>query len=131
LVRLLLILLALAVLTGPASADPHTDYLLYCRGCHLHNGEAVPDANVPSLHELAPLLKSAAGREYIVRVPGVSQTPMSDERLAGVLNWVVTEFNANALAEGFKRYSAAEVNVARRKVLADPLKARNDILGSP
>lgn len=125
------ILLAAAFLgaAGSATADPHADYLLYCRGCHLHTGDAVPDANVPSLHELAPLLESGEGREYIVRVPGVSQTPMSDERLAAVLNWVVETFNSDKLPADHKPYTAREVARARQKVLTDPLKTRAEILG--
>ena len=110
-------------------ADPHTDYLLYCRGCHLHTGEAIPDASIPSLQELVPLLASADGREYLVRVPGVSQANLSDARLAAVLNWVLTEFNADTLPADFEAYSAEEVGEARDKVLVDPLKTREEILG--
>ena len=113
----LALLAALLLVAGTATSDPKTDYLLYCRGCHLANGKSVPP-EVPSLHELGPLLKSEAGREYIIRVPGVSQTPMSNERLAAVLNWVVSEFNE--APQNFQPYSAAEVSTARVKVLADP-----------
>lgn len=113
----LALLAALLLVADSATSDPKTDYLLYCRGCHLANGESVPP-EVPSLHELGQLLKSEAGREYIVRVPGVSQTPMSNERLAAVLNWVVSEFNE--APRNFRPYSAAEVGAARAKVLADP-----------
>ena len=126
---LLAILLAASSATAEGLTDPHADYLLYCRGCHLHTGDAVPDANVPSLHELAPLLQTAKGREYIVRVPGVSQTPMSDERLAAVLNWVMTEFNDDTLPADHKPYTPEEVGRARQKALTDPLKTRAEILG--
>ena len=130
--RRLVLAIGLAVgliaIVETASADPHADYLLYCRGCHLHTGDAVPDANVPSLHELGPLLETKAGREYIVRVPGVSQTPMSDARLAAVLNWVVTNFNDDSQTAEFKPYTAEEVGSARQKVLTDPLKTRAEIL---
>ena len=98
--RVLLLLAAIFGLTEFANADPQTDYLLYCRGCHLANGKSVPP-DVPSLHNLGPLLKTAAGREYIVRVPGVSQTPMSDKRLAAVLNWVVASFNADQVPDDY------------------------------
>jgi len=113
---------------GSAVADPHTDYLLYCRGCHLANGNGVPQANVPTLHALGPLLASAEGREYIVRVPGVSQTPMDDATLAAVLNWVLTEFNGDNLPADFVPYTADEVGRARAKVLVDPLRSRAQIL---
>ena len=115
--------------SAAAADDPHADYLLYCRGCHLHTGDAVPAANVPSLKALGPLLESDEGREYIIRVPGVSQTPMSDRQVAAVLNWVAANFNADSLPAHFKPFTAEEVGKARKKVLPDPLKAREQILG--
>ena len=124
-------LIAAAMLIAAASqavADPHTDYLLYCRGCHLPTGDAVPAANIPSLHELAPLLESQKGRNYMVRVPGVAQSGMDDVRLAAVLNWILSNFNSDSLPNGFEPFTAEEVGMARSKVLADPLKAREEIL---
>lgn len=124
----LVLLAALFIAAETGRADPGTDYLLYCRGCHLADGRSVPP-EVPSLHELARLLESDTGREYIIRVPGVSQTPMSDERLAAVLNWVVSEFNSTSVPEDFRPFSAAEVGEARKKVLPDPKGYRAELLG--
>lgn len=111
-----------------ATADPRTDYLLYCRGCHLINGDGVPP-DVPSLHdEPGRLLSIPGGREYIVRVPGVSQTAMTDEELAAVLNWVLAEFNADTVPGDFQPYTAKEVGAARAKLLIDPLKYRASLM---
>ena len=63
-------------------------------------------------------------RGYLVRIPGASQAPLSDEDLADVVNWVLEEFNSETLPENFQRLSTAEVSAARRNVLADPLKYR-------
>ena len=124
----LALLAVILIAAESARSGPQADYLLYCRGCHLANGKSTPP-EVPSLHELGPLLKSGRGREYIIRVPGVSQTPMSDERLAAVLNWVVSEFNADSLPDGFKPFTADEVGKARVNVLPDPKGYRAKILG--
>jgi hypothetical protein len=124
------LLAVLLAVTDTGLADPKTDYLLYCRGCHLRNGEAVPSANVPSLHGLGPLLASKAGRDYIIRVPGVTQNAMNDERLAAVLNWVLQEFNGRSLPDDFRPYTAAEVGEARARVLLDPGSYRAKILGA-
>ena len=113
---------------GYASADPKTDYLLYCRGCHLANGESVPP-DVPTLvDEIGRIVSVPGGREYIIRVPGVSQTAMNDEQLAAVLNWVLAEFNAETLPDNFPPYTAEEVGEARVKLLIDPLKYRASLL---
>lgn len=128
--RILALAAALCIAgTANADKDPHADYLLYCRGCHLHTGDAVPAANVPSLHELVPLIATQAGRDYLVRVPGVAQTPMTDEQVAEVLNWVLKNFNAETLPADFRPYTAEEVAAVRGKVLPNPLKAREEILG--
>jgi len=124
----ILTVVALIATAEQCFSDPHTDYLLYCRGCHLHTGDPVPDANIPSLRELAPLLESTEGREYLIRVPGVSQADMSDAQVAAVLNWVLTEFNADTLQDGFEPFTEDEVSQARSKVLVDPLAARRAIL---
>ena len=127
--RRVLLLAALLATADFAVADAHTDYLLYCLGCHLANGTGVPP-DVPTLvNELGRLLVTPAGREYLVRVPGVSQTPMNDVRLAAVLNWVMTEFNSDTLPADFRPYTAPEVGEARARVLIDPLVARAAILG--
>lgn len=127
--RLQPLLVALLICaTGQASADPRTDYLLYCRGCHLISGEGVPP-DVPTLiDEIGKIVSIPGGREYIVRVPGVSQSAITDEELAAVLNWVLAELNADTVPDGFEPYTAREVGIARAKLLIDPLKYRASLL---
>jgi mono/diheme cytochrome c family protein len=100
------------------------NYLLACRGCHLADGSGVPP-EVPSLRNtLGPLAATAEGRDYLVRVPAVLQSRLSDARLAEVLNWVLTEFNADTLPGDFKPLTASEVAAARKQILADPIGYR-------
>ena len=118
---------ATLLLALPAAADPHTDYLLHCSGCHRADGSGLPP-DVPSLAgNLGRIVATAAGREYVVRVPGASQTPLSDGELAAVINWVLVQFNADTLPPGFKPLREAEVSKARgRGVLPDPHKFRRE-----
>jgi len=114
----------LLVLTLSARADPEKNYLLHCSGCHLPNGIGDPP-NAPTLRDtIGKIVATPEGRDYIIRVPGSSQTPMSDEQLADVLNWMLTEFNSATLPENFEPLSATEVGESRGQVLADPLKYR-------
>jgi cytochrome c553 len=120
------ILLALALPMPAAAADDdvRANYLLACRGCHLADGSGVPP-EVPSLRNtLGPLAAHADGRSYLVRVPAVLQSRLSDEKLAQVLNWVLTEFNAETLPVDFRPLTTAEVTAARKQVLADPVGYR-------
>ena len=128
LVRLATLLAAL-LLSGPASAadDVQARYLLHCRGCHLADGAGVPPAVPPLIDDIGRIVTSPKGREYVVRVPGVSQSSLNDAKLAVVLNWVLERFNADTLPHDFRPYSAAEVTAARKKVLADPLRYRRTL----
>ena len=110
---------ALALLLGlacSASADDdvRTNYLFACRGCHLADGRGVPP-DVPTLRDtLGDIVARKGGREYLVRVPGVLQSRLDDEALAAVLNYILTEFNADTLPADFKPYSAREVSRERQ-----------------
>ena len=126
---LLLTTLALLLLSGvdDAADDAQGRYLLHCRGCHLANGMGLPP-EVPTLvGEIGRLVATPVGREYVVRVPGVSQSGLDDEGLAVVLNWILETFNADTLPAENRPYSAGEIAEARRKVLADPLRYRRTL----
>lgn len=84
--------------------------------------------SVPSLsNTLGRIVASPEGRDYIVRVPGASQTPLSDEQLAAVMNWVLLTFNKETLPDDFVPLSAREVGKSRSQVLADPQKMRETL----
>ena len=127
----MLLALPLAILWLSAVVDAADDaqarYLLHCRGCHLANGTGVPP-EVPTLvNEIGRLVATPVGREYVIRVPGVSQSALDDTGLAVVLNWILETFNADTLPADFRPYSASEITEARKKVLADPLKYRRTL----
>lgn len=83
---------------------------------------------VPTLHDvIGRMVAEPEGRTYIVRVPGVSQAPISDKNLTAVLNWMLTEFSSDTLPADFNPLTVEEVAVARRQVLADPLKLRAEL----
>ena len=124
--RLISVILLLAV-AGSAGANPRSDFLLHCAGCHQPNGSGAPPA-VPSLvGTLGKIVASAEGRDYLARVPGAAQAPLTDEQLAAVLNWILKEFNSDSLPASFKPLKGREVGKSRARVLADPLKMRNEL----
>ncbi|MCY3622570.1 MAG: cytochrome C [Gammaproteobacteria bacterium] len=106
------------------------DYLLHCSGCHRPDGTgSAPD--VPSLRRtMGSLVATPEGREYIARVPEVAQSPLDDDDLARLLNWVLQEFNADTLPEGFRPLEGGEVARARARILADPIRARKSIVAT-
>lgn len=116
---------------APAGADTRSDYLLHCGGCHRADGRGLPPS-VPSLvGSLGYLAELPEGRDYLARVPGAAQSPLSDDELAAVLNWVLWEFNAATLSESFQPLRGSEVGLSRSRILADPLKRRQEIWPQP
>jgi mono/diheme cytochrome c family protein len=115
-----------AMLAAPSSVAADSlapaalhDYVLSCAGCHKLDGTG--SARVPTLHGTARLLERTGGRDYLLRVPGASQAPLSDARLAALLNWVLAEFGGAAPVPPF---TAEEVAAARATPLRDPQQAR-------
>lgn len=72
-------------------------------------------------------MSSPAGRDYVARVPGAAQAPLSNEALAAVLNWLLLEFNGATLPADFQALRPAEVARSRSRVLADPVRLRNEL----
>src|SRR5690348_13317249 len=78
------------LLAMPALAfEPRINYMLQCQGCHGPDGRGEP-GHVPSIRStLAPLAHLAAGRRYLIQVPGAAQAMLSDQELASLLNWMI------------------------------------------
>ena len=86
------------------------------------------DQVVPTLHDvIGRMVAEPAGRAYIVRVPGASQAPINDKKLAEVINWMLAEFSSDTLPEDFKPLTVDEVAVSRRELLPDPLRLRAEL----
>jgi len=109
-------------------ADPKTDYVLNCQGCHGPDGSGAIGA-VPSFRgSLAKFLRVPGGREYLVHVPGTSQSELSDARTAVLLNWMLHEFSSDELRSDFVPYDEAEVSRIRRPPLTDVITVRRRLI---
>jgi hypothetical protein len=130
--RLLLLVagVALALRSPLASAyEPQINYMLQCMGCHTPDGSGEP-GRVPSLKEtLVPFASSAAGRRFLVQVPGASQSTLSDAELAKLLNWMIRDLSTTKPAS-FRHFTATEVAAYRRTPLVNVREARERLLRS-
>ncbi len=123
----LLLPIALAF-AGPAAAGPQVDYMLQCQGCHLSDGAGAAGA-VPSFVDfVGTFLAVPGGREFLVRVPGSSQSSLDDARLAAVLNWILTRFDPDSLGDDFVPFTEEEVARVRRPPLTDVETLRRELL---
>jgi len=123
-------LLAAACAAAPPALTPkpQADYMLNCQGCHLPDGTGAA-GKVPSLRtSLAPLARSAAGRRYLVQVPGAAQSALSDAELAQVPNWMVRNLSARPPPQ-FREFTAPEVGRYRASPLVAVRATRARLLG--
>jgi hypothetical protein len=116
--------LLFAGVNDASAYQPAINFQLNCMGCHLADGSG-ESGRVPSLRRSMVLFSaSAAGRDYIIRVPGVAQSPLSDEETAALLNWMARNLSDLPLPPGFVAYSSAEVQRARSHPLSQVRSAR-------
>lgn len=102
---------------------PQAAYQLHCMGCHGAGGSG--DATrVPAVNQaMLRFAATAEGRNYLVRVPGVATSPLSDADLTALLNWMLKDFGAPGASRPAD-FSVTEVSLARRHPLADVAAAR-------
>jgi hypothetical protein len=97
--------------------QPLVNYQLRCMGCHLADGSGQP-GRVPSIRRSLVLFSaSPEGRDYVIRVPGVAQSPLSDEDTAALLNWMARNLSDLKVPPSFVDYSEAEIHGSRDRPL--------------
>jgi cytochrome c553 len=109
--------------TAPAPAGVQNaqrawqNWTLNCQGCHRFDGSG-SDATAPGIvGTVAKFLLVPGGREYLIRVPGVATSPLSDADLAEVMNWMLWRFDKEHLPASFQPYTAAEIAPLRARPL--------------
>jgi cytochrome c553 len=120
--------LALGVASAAQAYQPRVNYQLQCMGCH-HADGAGEEGRVPSVRRtLVPFSALADGRDFVLRVPGVAQAPLSDAEIAALLNWMARNLSDVVLPPTFVDYTADEVGRARHRPLAAVRDARAALL---
>jgi hypothetical protein len=118
--------IASAALAG--GSPPAELYTLNCWGCHKPRAEGIP-GTVPRLADsMAYFLRVPGGREYLVEVPGVAASSLSNDEVARVLNWLLLTFNKAEMPADFTPYTAAEVAKYRPHQLIRITETRDDLV---
>ncbi len=119
--------LSAAALASDARA--RADYMIHCQGCHVPDGSGFP-GKVPDMRATIPLLLSVeGGRAFLVQVPGSAMSTLSNDRLAGTLNWMVKNFTDPETVASFADYTEAEVEQMRAVRLDDVFTTRDALIG--
>ena len=130
--RRVLTFAVLLTVTSMVLADDqraHVNYMLHCQGCHRHDASGSGD-EVPRMKDfLGYFLHSNEGREFVVRVPGVSTSQLPDDQLAELLNWLLRNYSADQLPGDFAPYTETEVGALRQNPELNPRERREALLG--
>ena len=103
------------------------NYQMFCQGCHAPQGLGSP--SVPRMKDhVGNFLRTANGREYLVRVPGSATSSLADDQLAEVLNWMMLEIAGDSVRPGFEHYTATEVGRLRQHPLNEVEQYRVQLL---
>jgi mono/diheme cytochrome c family protein len=125
---LLLPLLAWAGVAGADAARAHQNYLIHCMGCHGEAGRGLEGHVPPFQQSLARIAASARGRDYMLRIPGVTQSTLDDAQTAEVLNWALAKFGNPDATKKIAPFTAAEVGRARAAPLLEVTATRGALL---
>lgn len=106
-------------------AQARLQYMQHCMGCHLPDGSGAPDKGIPSMHAmLGKFLAVPGGRAFIVQVPGVMNSGLSDADVARLMNWLLPQVSASTLPADTPAYTAAEIGALRQTRPLDVPAAR-------
>lgn len=103
-----------------AGSSPKVNYMLHCSGCHGPAGAGNPEAGIPDMRgAIGHFLKARHGRDFLIQVPGTSQTSMNDADVAVMMNWMLQQFSPSEVPAGTPPYTEQEVRQLRANRLAD------------
>lgn len=118
---------AFATAAGSSGADApgitelteaQSTYLERCGGCHGIQGRSAP-GEVPTLRgQVSYFLCLPETRAYLVRLPSVASSPIPDDELAELMNFVVFDLGGRPEARAtFSSFTANEVRELRKHPL--------------
>jgi hypothetical protein len=109
---------------------PQLNYLRYCQGCHGESGKGSLGNAVPGLKDtLTKFFFAPEGRDYLVQVADIAQSPIDDKELADLLNWLIERFGTKEVVRlDFRPYDADEIRRPRLNRPANAKELRHDLM---
>jgi len=107
------------------------NYQLQCAGCHLGDGTGSAANDVPRMKGfVGNFLKVPGGREFLVRVPGMSQSALNNAQLADLLNWLMREdgMAGASMPAHYQPYTAEEVTTLRAQTMLNLPGTRSELI---
>lgn len=103
------------------------NYQMFCQGCHTPDGTG--GKSIPKIKDhIGYFLQNQVAREYLVRVPGSANSPLNDEQLAEVLNWMIIELGGKSVPTDMQYFTTKEVGNLRQAPLFEVLEYREKLV---
>ena len=129
LISRLTVALAASAFAVVLRASPAQDYMLYCMGCHGTQAQGVPGKIPPLAGALSLFMRTAEGRNYVLRVPGAANSALPDAQLAATQLSTAASYGAQGEPPPVP-FTVAEVTSVRRTPLADVQTRRREVISS-
>ena len=123
----LAVALTIGAFTAAVPASPAQDYTLYCMGCHGAQAQGVPGKIPPLAGSVSLYMRTAEGRDYVLRVPGAANSALPDAQLAAVLNWLAESYGAPGGPRPVP-FTVDEVTRVRHTPLVDVQARRREVI---
>lgn len=112
---------------GPLSA--RANYILRCTGCHGLEGAGSEIGGIPDFRGyVGAFSRTGDGRTYLMHVPGVVNSSLTNAEIAAVMNYVMQTFGEKSLPGDFKPFTVEEVDALRAQPVEDVVSYRRDVV---
>jgi cytochrome c2 len=124
------LMLSISAHAASPSADPLDRplmYTLHCEGCHRADGSGQKDVVPTFVDQVSAYTHVPEGRDFLIQVPGVSQTALNDKEVAELMNWLLKAYDPEGLPDDFKPYTEDEISRLRRQPISDTIRRRQAV----
>lgn len=101
------------------------NYILHCSGCHGIDGTGSRTGGIPSLSLVKTFTSDAEGRKYLMQVPGIAYSGLSNKEIASVVNYAVARWGQPNVP--FQSFTVEEVDHLRTTDIEDIVSYRRKL----
>jgi hypothetical protein len=101
---------------------------LRCSGCHGIDGSGSKIGRGPGLPGINKLLLHPDGRLFLANVPGIENSGLSNDQIAGLLNWVLDYWADESVTDVGPLLTGAEIGLLKNVPVNDLAALRGRIV---
>lgn len=129
LIKAIVIALLATGVAGAAERTAKANFVLKCVGCHLSDGTGMPASGIPDfVGKVGVFAAIPEGRAYLLHVPGVIGSSLTDGQIADVLNYIMDTWAGASLPNHYVPFDAAEVSALRKQDIGNAVNYRRTVV---